>query len=230
MSDMQQRLDLGMPAPAKAREIPADSSALELMRALAESAREKLESGTRSPSREEIKAIEKLAILERGETHWPDRPSIARELGVNDKSIERYKAEGAPIESHAPTEKIPVYRWLLDVARQEGGKVGQDSDVRAQLEVEELRTKRLKNDRMEGRMIEEAAINARTAMVNIFRALKQSLLHEASVRIADQVGNAANRHDREQLTRGIIRDILNEHAEQAGAMDDDDLPEKGINS
>lgn len=219
MADMQQALNLGDDglkprlAPATAK---AGTTALDMQ---VEIANEKLRFG-KSLTREEAKAVTLQAILEHEETHWHKRSDIATALGVTDKKIERWKAEGAPIESHNPTAKEPLYLWLLKLYSESGptSVTTADKSIEDELKAEELRTRRLKNDQLENRLIEEARIEARGAILRIFRILKQSLLFEVATRAAEKLNGAKTRSDREHIIRQVITTTLNEHAANAATI------------
>lgn len=191
---------------------------LSLMRQLATNAQSKLRMGG-SLSREEHKAIATLAILDRADTHWPDRPAIADELGVTAKVVEKYKAEGCPIEAHNPTEKLPVYRWLLAVYKQKGGGKAADSDPARQEKIEQARYRRLKNDEIEGVMIAEAEASALETITRVMRTMKENFLYSLPTKLSVALADLP-RNEQERVIRDTIRDELTAMAENAGALED----------
>ncbi len=175
-------------------------------------------------SREEIKAIREAALLQTGDTHWSDRAACAADLGLAAKKIEALAAAGCPLPPHAPIPMLPVFRWLrlhesptatptdpLEAARSLGD--GQAA--------EDLRFRRLKNDRIEGRLIAEAESAAMTALAEMVRTLRSELLHALPDRCADALADCADRKARLRCVREQIQTSLADCARRAGAGEDD---------
>jgi hypothetical protein len=170
-------------------------------------------------SREEIKAIREAALLQATDTHWSDRAACAADMGLAAKKIEALAAAGCPLPPHAPIPMVPVFRWLrlhesttptptdpLEAARSLG-------DAQS---AEDLRFRRLKNDRIEGRLIAEAESAALTALAEMVRTLRSELLHALPDRAADALAECNDRKARLRCLRDQIQTALADCARRAG--------------
>lgn len=219
MTEMQHSIFTDPSHDPEAVELGEDFAAEAFME-LAKSAAKRQAAGHRL-SREEHKALREAAILERVDTHWPDRAACAKALGVTPKIIEGYAAEKAPIPPHSPIAKEPVYLWVLELLRQKGGKPANDSDLRRQRDQEDIRFRRLKNDRLENTMTAEADAAAMEGLAKVVKACKNELIWTAP----DAIWKTCKRKkvtkaNGIKAVRKIITDALTKMAIADGAIED----------
>jgi hypothetical protein len=210
---------------------PQPAAPIELYRQLAAVGARKLADGL-SPTREELRAMRELALIDAAPVAWPDRPAAAAELAVSPKQLEKHIAAGCPVPPHSAIPKVPVLLWLLDLYRTQGAdqaSSAMEDDptwIKAQ---EDARWRRLKNDRLEQTMVAEAEATAAETIATVCRELKHALLFAAPQQIIDTLRSTAA-HEHEAAIRRTIAEIITDTARAAGGLDDEDLADEAPES
>lgn len=198
-----------------------DGAAMAVYRQIARNAADKTRYG-KALSREELKAVREVAILDSEETHWRDRHHAAEAFGISPKTFERWAAEmraaGVELEPHAPIPKERVYRWRIAVLEQTGGVASTDTDRKTQRLDEEIRKLRITNDHNEGAYLAEAEATAAEALAGVARALKAGLQWELPGDLVADLG--LTEPGIESRIRRAIKRTLTELAQASGQLED----------
>jgi len=174
-----------------------ETNAQAMLEYAADLRRRRAQGGRLSPV--EWKIIERCAFLEHQAVVWQDRATLAGEVkqlsGMTYNALDKAKC---PWNAHGPTDKAPVYRWLVERLATDLAKARRDErEARAQSahdrERQEAGLRRLKAqaDREEAgaahdhsRYQTEAEDQARAYFVRICASLRQSLLDDLPARIS----------------------------------------------
>ena len=197
-----------------------------LYRRVAAVAQQRLAQGM-TLGREEHRAVREIALIDGQDSAWPDRASMAADLDLSAKQLEKLIAAGCPAPPHSPIPKVPALLWYLahlrDPGPVQGFAIRPEDDPQQQKALEEVRWRRLKNDALENKMAAEADAMVLTVLSQVMRDLKHRLLFAAPVRIRESLDlpQSAERPIRDQIAA-----TLTAAARAADALEDEDAAEE----
>jgi hypothetical protein len=175
----------------------SSTNAAAMLEYAADLRRKRAQGGRMTPV--EWKIIERCAFLEHQAVVWHDRATLAAEIkqltGLTYNALDKSKC---PWNAHGPTDKAPVYRWLVErmatdlaKARREAREAATLSAHQREREDAALRRLKAQADREEAgahqdhhRYQSAAEDEARAYFLRICAGLRQSLLDDLPGRLA----------------------------------------------
>ncbi len=182
-------------------DLAATATNREAMAQIARDARTIHANGGRLTS-QQFKVLREAAFYELAAVCWPDRKALADEVreltGMTYNALDKAKV---PWSAHGPTEKVPVFRWLVermatDLTRLRRRSPETKAEAAREREHEDAKTRRLKAqaEREENaaahdkeRFRAEAEDSAKQLLTKVCTALRHLLIDEAPSAISTLV-------------------------------------------